>query len=642
MSFIPQFPAPISREIWENKYRYQPLNENGQKHSGSDEDLASTFLRVAKAVAAVEKKNKRSEDFWTEKFYEAMADFSFLPAGRILAGAGTHRKVTLFNCFVMGTIEDDLGSIFENLKEAALTMQQGGGIGQDFSTLRPRGALVQSIGADASGPVSYMRVWDSMCQTIMSAGTRRGAMMATLRCDHPDIEAFIDIKSDPNQLRNFNLSVLITDAFMEAVKKGAKWPLIFNKTIFRIVSAQDLWQRIMRANYNYAEPGVIFIDRVNRENNLHYLESISATNPCGEQPLPPYGACLLGSLNLTKFIKKPFSREAKIDFKRIEEITQIAIRFLDNVISISRFPLKAQKKEALSKRRIGLGITGLADALIMLGIPYNSVIAEKFSQDLMKTISHAAYLESCHLSREKGSFPLFRETHFLKSPNIQRQDKLVRKEISKHGIRNGCLTSIAPTGTISLFAGNVSSGIEPVFNFHTRRRIVDKSGATHEEILQDYIYARYISEFGEDKNLPKYFITMNDLKPQDHLRIQAAVQPYIDSSISKTINCPSDLPFEDFTSIYEEAYRLGLKGCTTFRPNPITGAVLTPLDIPPPHQENPKLQTTKTKIENFPITNNQKPRSIDIAHICPRCGLPKLLKIGSCWMCQSCGFSSCG
>jgi ribonucleoside-diphosphate reductase alpha chain len=574
------FPAPISREIWDQKYRLKVPDGNGRAGQPSDADLQDTFQRVADAVAAAEPGGKKSRKAWGKTFYEAISDFGFLPAGRILAGAGTGREVTLFNCFVMGRIEDDLGSIFENVKEAALTMQQGGGIGHDFSTLRPKGALVRSIGADASGPVSFMDVWDAMCRTIMSAGARRGAMMATMRCDHPDIEAFIDAKADAARLRNFNLSVLVTDGFMDAVTRDAPWPLVFDGRVYREVSAKALWERIMRATYDYAEPGVIFIDRVNHQNNLGYAETIHATNPCGEQPLPPYGACLLGSINLTRFVTRPFAADAALDIPRIEERVRVAVRFLDNVINVSGFPLAAQLHEAKAKRRIGLGITGLADALIMLGARYGSDRAQALAGDWMAAISHAAYLASTEIAREKGAFPLFEPDLYLERPHIQAHDKEVRKAIAKHGIRNGCVTSIAPTGTISLFAGNVSSGIEPVFDFLTRRRILDAAGHAREEILEDYAFALYKAQGGNTGDLPEAFVTANDLTPRDHLRMQAAVQRHVDSSISKTINCPVDLPFDAFMSIYREAFELGLKGCTTYRPNLVTGAVLAPVDAP--------------------------------------------------------------
>ncbi|OYW53926.1 MAG: ribonucleoside-diphosphate reductase, adenosylcobalamin-dependent [Hyphomicrobium sp. 32-62-53] len=581
------FLAPISREIWEQKYRFIVPGGDGAGPGmrlgpeAGDRDVLDTFERVGRAVASVEK-GKKARAAWESRFVDAISDFGFLPAGRILAGAGTGREVTLFNCFVMGRIEDDLASIFDNVKEAALTMQQGGGIGHDFSTLRPKGALVRSIGADASGPVSFMDVWDAMCRTIMSAGARRGAMMATLRCDHPDIEAFIDAKSDPARLRNFNLSVLVTDAFMDAVARDAPWPLMFDGQVYLEIPARGLWERLMRATYDYAEPGVIFIDRVNRQNNLGYLEAIHATNPCGEQPLPPYGACLLGSINLTRFVTRPFSADAALDMAALDERVRTAVRFLDNVIDISNYPLPAQRHEAKAKRRIGLGLTGLADTLIMLGVRYGSDRAVQLAGDWMGAISRAAYLASSEIAREKGAFALFERERYLERPHVAALDPDVRKAIAKHGIRNGCLTSIAPTGTISLFAGNVSSGIEPVFDFRMRRRILDASGAAREEVLEDFAYAAYVRGGGDAAALPKAFVTAGDLSPHEHLRMQAAVQRHVDSSISKTINCPIEITFADFMSVYREAYDLGLKGCTTYRPNDVTGAVLSPVDADAP------------------------------------------------------------
>jgi ribonucleoside-diphosphate reductase alpha chain len=412
-----------------------------------DRVIADTWDRVARAVAAAEP--KRARERWAGRFAEAMVDFAFLPAGRILAGAGTGRGVTLFNCFVMGCIEDDLGSIFENVKEAALTMQQGGGIGHDFSTLRPKGALVKSIGADASGPVSFMDVWDAMCRTIMSAGARRGAMMATLRCDHPDIEAFIDAKANPARLRNFNLSVLVTDDFIRAVRGDEAWDLIFGGKIYRTISARDLWASIMRATYEYAEPGVVFIDRINAANNLAYCEEISATNPCGEQPLPPHGACLLGSINLARLVDRPFAPDASLDMARLETLTTTAVRFLDDAIDVSNYPLPAQKKEAKAKRRIGLGVTGLADALILCGVRYGTPKAVMLAEGWMAGIKKAAYLASAELARKKGAFPLYDAERFLASPNAQRLPEDVRGAITRSGMRNGLITSVAPTGTMS-------------------------------------------------------------------------------------------------------------------------------------------------------------------------------------------------
>lgn len=602
------FLAPISREIWEQKYRFKTApGIDVPDASAVDADLEATFQRVAGSVASVEG-GKKSRAGWTSRFFDAMSDFGFLPAGRILAGAGTGRQVTLFNCFVMGRIEDDLSSIFENVKQAARTMQQGGGIGHDFSTLRPRGALVNSIGADASGPVSFMDVWDSMCRTIMSAGARRGAMMATMRCDHPDIEDFIDAKADAARLRNFNLSVLVTDAFMDAVAKEATWPLVFEGKVYRRISARALWERLMRATYDYAEPGVVFIDRVNHQNNLGYLETIHATNPCGEQPLPPYGACLLGSINLTAFVQRAFRTDAALDLATLEQRVRIAVRFLDNVIDVSGYPLPAQRYEAQSKRRIGLGVTGLADTLIMLGVRYGTPRAVQLAGDWMAAISRAAYLASSELAREKGAFPLFDREHFLKRPHVAALDAEVRKTIARHGIRNGCLTSIAPTGTISLFAGNVSSGIEPVFDFRMRRRILDRSGSAREETLEDFAYARYRRQGGNIDALPEAFVTTNDLTPGEHLAMQAAVQAHVDSSISKTINCPVDIPFESFASIYRQAYDLGLKGCTTYRPNAITGAVLSPVEAPEPaHQQSASKESVSQIAMAAPLTAGAPP-----------------------------------
>jgi ribonucleoside-diphosphate reductase alpha chain len=912
-----------------------------------DLTLADTWQRVAGAIAAAEPETSRER--WTKTFADVMADLSFLPAGRILAGAGAGRGVTLFNCFVMGRIGDDLGSIFANVQEAALTMQQGGGIGHDFSTLRPKGAPVKSIGADASGPVSFMDVWDAMCRTIMSAGARRGAMMGTLRCDHPDIEAFVDVKADPARLRNFNLSVLVTDAFIAAVRSGAPWDLVFEGKVYRTVDARALWDRIMRATYDYAEPGVVFIDRINAQNNLAYCETISATNPCipgdtwvhtadgprqvkdlvgkpfvarvqgsdyasaaggffstghkpllrletaegytlrltadhsvrrcaalsryradddwcragdlaigdlvvindhrakpawsgkltseegyllgllvgdgclksdkaivsvwqpaeavgcgsapgpqsvmsealraactlphrsdfagwvevkgrnehrlslaalkalaeavgmrpgdkaitplleetssdcyrgflrgffdadgsvqgaqtkgvsvrlaqsdlarlqatqrmllrlgiastlyrnrrpagssrlpdgrgghggyptqpqhelvvsgdnllqfaelvgfsdhdkahrlnialaayrralnrerstariaaiveegveevfdvqipgvnafdaggflvhncGEQPLPPYGACLLGSINLARLVEDPFTAEAKLDEARLGALTATAVRFLDNAIDVSNYPLPAQREEAKAKRRIGLGVTGLADALILCGVRYGTPEAAALAKRWMAAIERAAYLASAELAGEKGAFPLYDAERFLAAPGIRRLPEDVRAAIARHGLRNGLITSIAPTGTISLLAGNVSSGIEPVFDFRYERRVLERDGTTRTEEVEDYAHALYRERFGAAAALTDAFVTAEELSPRAHLAMQAAVQAHVDSSISKTINCPADLSFEAFEDVYLEAYDLGLKGCTTYRPNAVTGAVLS-------------------------------------------------------------------
>ncbi len=937
--------APISQQIWDMKYRLK-----GPDGYPLDQTLEDSWRRVAQALAAAEPNPAQ----WQPVFEAALADFRFLPAGRILAGAGSARKVTLFNCFVMGSIPDDMGGIFEHLKEAALTMQQGGGIGYDFSTLRPRGALVRGVGADASGPLSFMDVWDAMCRTIMSAGHRRGAMMATLRCDHPDIEAFIAAKQEPGRLRMFNLSVLVSDTFMQAVRDNQPWELHFGGTTYKTLQARELWERIMRATYAYAEPGVIFIDRINQRNNLHYCETISATNPCiaaeswistsegprqvheligrrftalvngqphasgpegffatgeqpllrlttreghslrltadhpvlavtrltrfshetawrkagelrpgdhimlhdhrsalpwsdsgssvhdkdegyliglllgdgtlkqdkavlsvwrqrraangdaapdgadgimaavlqaaahlphradfrgwwpvtgrdewrlslaaltqlaarlglapgqpkaitpamerssagfhcgllrglfdsdgsvqgsqekgvsirlsqsdaallqaaqrmllrlgihatlyrqrrpaaaralpdgrgglrlydcaaqhelvlagenvvrfaavigfrdtakaarlaqlltayrrrpnrerfiatvatlapdgievvydarvpgphafdanglyvhncGEQPLPPYGACLLGSINLARLVTRPFEPDAALDLAALRQLTGAAVRMLDNAIDVSNFPLPQQAEEAQQKRRIGLGVTGLADALILCGARYGAPASLALIETWLQVLRDAAYRTSVELAREKGAFPLFEAAAYLAGPGIAELPEDIRAGIAAHGIRNALLTSIAPTGTISLLADNISSGLEPVFAFSYTRNVLLPDGSRREEEVSDYALRLHQRLKGEQAPLGPAFVDAQALAPEDHLRVQAAVQKYIDSSISKTINLPEDISFAAFKDVYSLAYDLGCKGCTTYRPNDVTGAVL--------------------------------------------------------------------
>ena len=557
--------APISRQIWDAKYRLKDA-------AGEPIDLTieDSWRRVAQALAAAEK----SPAEWESRFYEALSGFKFLPAGRILAGAGTGRRVTLFNCFVMGDIEDDLASIFSHLREAALTMQQGGGIGYDFSTLRPKGAPVRGVSADASGPLSFMDVWDSMCRTIMSAGARRGAMMATMRCDHPDIEAFIEAKREPGRLRNFNLSVLATDPFMAAVDADADWPLVFGGRTYKTLRARALFDSITRATYDYAEPGVIFIDRINARNNLAYCETIRSTNPCGEQPLPPYGACLLGSINLARLIQDPFTPEARLDESALQQMVMVAVRMLDNTIDVSGFPLEAQRQEALAKRRIGLGMTGLADALMMAGLRYGAPSAVATAGDWAHQIERAAYIASAELAAEKGAFPLYDRDAYLAGETVRGLDLDIRALIAQHGMRNGLVTSVAPTGTISLVADNVSSGVEPVFALAYTRKVTQPDGSKLEEEVSNYALRQFRAIHGEAAPLPEYFVTAKDLSPADHVAMQAAVQKHVDSAISKTVNVPEDIGFADFQNVYLDAYRSGCKGCTTYRPNAITGSVL--------------------------------------------------------------------
>ncbi len=933
--------AAVSQQIWDMKYRLKQPDG-----TPLDKTIEDSWRRVAKALAAAEPEASRATQ--EEAFFQAMKDFRVLPAGRILSGAGTDRRVTLFNCFVMGDIPDDMAGIFQHLKEAALTMQQGGGIGYDFSTLRPKGAPVKGVGADASGPLSFMDVWDAMCRTIMSAGSRRGAMMATLACDHPDIEAFIDAKREPGRLRMFNLSVLVTDAFMAAVKADDAWQLKFEGMVYRTVPARELWDRIMRSTYAFAEPGVIFIDRINRMNNLWYCENIHATNPCvtadtwvmtqdgprqveeligrrfaaivdgrahdaphgffttgrkpvlrlrtaqgyelrltanhpvrrvtdltrertawewtpagkiapgdqvmlgdhrqgaewpgrysegegyliglligdgtlksdkavisvwqrpavangapadsgvsavmaralaaakslphrsdfqgwvavpgrgewrlatgavkglaaelgmapghnritpamerasaafcrgllrglfdtdgsvqgsqakgvsvrlaqndevtlsaaqrmllrfgvastlyrerrpagprlmpdgkggigtydgaaqhelvvsganlqefarrigfgdsekagrlaaalggyqrapnrerftavveaieadgeaevfdvsvpgvnsfdangltvhncGEQPLPAYGTCLLGSINLARLVSQPFTESARLDEAELASLTRTAVRMLDDVIEVSNYPLPEHRNEATTKRRIGLGVTGLADALLMCRVRYGGREAVKLTERWMAVLRREAYLASAELAREKGPFPLFDRDKYLAGESIKALDADVQDAIAKHGIRNALLTSIAPTGTISLLADNVSSGLEPVFSYSYRRNILMPDGTRREEEVTDYAVRVWHRLMGEDSPLPEWFVDAQSLTPADHVVMQAAVQKYVDSSISKTINVPESISFDDFKDVYTQAYEQGCKGCTTYRPNDVTGSVL--------------------------------------------------------------------
>ena len=582
-----EFANEISRHVWQTKYRFAD-------HDQFERGIADSWRRMARALATVEPKDA---EHWEQRFFSLLQDFKFLPGGRIQAGAGTARNVTLFNCFVMGPVEDSIPGIFRALEEGAVTMQQGGGIGIDFSTLRPRGAQAKAAGGVASGPVSFMHVWDAMCGTILSTGARRGAMMATLRCDHPDIEEFVTAKQQSGQLRRFNLSVQVTDAFITAVRNDADWPLSFPAAAFegegetiarqwpgsagpvpcrvvRHVRARALWDMILRGTYDYAEPGVLFIDRINRLNNLWYREHISATNPCGEIPLPPYGACDLGSLNLTRFIGAPFTPQAHIDQESLAESTNVAVRLLDNVIDASRFPLPLQAENARGSRRVGLGITGLADALVMLGLRYDSAQSLAVATEIMRLICHSAYRTSIALGREKGCFPYFESEKYLQGSFIRTLPQDIRRGIAEQGIRNSHLIAIAPTGTISLLAGNVSSGLEPIFAASYQRKVLTEDGTPKEFLLTDHALELWRAA-ARKSGVPDGFITTAELPVTAHLAMQAALQPFVDNSISKTINVPQSCPFDEFKRIYDLAYDQGLKGCTTFRPNPVTGAVLS-------------------------------------------------------------------
>jgi ribonucleoside-diphosphate reductase alpha chain len=580
------FLEPISELVWDIKYRYR----HNQKII--DKTIEKTWLRVAKAIAKAEKKEDRLS--WQHQFYDILENFQFLPGGRILAGAGTKHTVTLFNCFVM-PVSDSLNSIFDALKEGALTLQQGGGVGYDFSTLRPSGFPVTHAGAIASGPVSFMRIWNAMCATMQSTGARRGAMMGILRCDHPDIEEFIHAKSDPKELRHFNVSVLVTDEFMQAVKNNAEWELVFPTDeaeniegvfrrwsgsrepvacrVIKRVKARSLWEKMIKSAYDFAEPGVLFEDTINRKNNLWYREWLSATNPCGEIPLPIYGACNLGAINLTQFVLNPYSEAVSFNWEKLEKISRIATRFLDNVIDVSRYPLKAQKQQALSTRRIGLGMTGLADIFVMMGVKYGSDDSLKLADRVMKLISKTTWQTSIDLAQEKGVFPFYEKEKYLQGDFVKQLPNEIQQQIEKHGVRNSHHNTIAPTGTISLLANNVSNGIEPVFSEHYQRVIRTPQDESMKVSVMDY--ALRVWREKNNVTLPPNWMDSHSLTPEDHLKIQAAVQPYIDNAISKTINIPVDFPFEKLTEVYSQAYELGLKGCTIFRPNDITGSVLT-------------------------------------------------------------------
>ncbi len=583
------FQQPISAEIWDVKYRYRHRDQI------KDQTIEDTWHRVASAVAKAEKPAHRAA--WQQKFYDVLEQFRFLPGGRILAGAGTKHKVTLFNCFVMDLPEDSLTGIFHALKEGALTLQAGGGVGYDFSVLRPRGQLVKKTGIAASGPVSFMRIWNTMCGILLSTGTRRGAMMGVMRCDHPDIEEFILAKDNPAELRHFNVSVLVSDAFMQAVKQDADWNLVFPVAndevagedivlqpwgmhrepvacrIYRRIKARALWQQIIQSAYHFAEPGVLFEETINRMNNLWYREHITATNPCGEIPLPPYGACNLGSLNLTQFVKNPFSPDATLDWTAIENVAAIATRFLDDVIDVSRYPLRAQHHEAHATRRIGLGLTGLADILVMLGVRYGSEESLRLTHQVMKVIAETTWETSIQLAEEKGVFPLFQAEPYLQGGFVKNLSTALREKILKHGVRNSHHNTIAPTGTISVLANNVSSGLEPIFSEAYERHVLLPSGERKSFRVNDYALQLW-RQRNKTESLPPAWIDSQTLLPEDHLNIQCAVQPYIDNAISKTINLPENFPFEQLHEVYTQAYTLGLKGCTIFRPNPVTGSVL--------------------------------------------------------------------
>ena len=579
----------------------QPISQDvlAEKYLAAGEQTAEDlFRRVSKALADQEKPELRAE--WAEKFFQNM-QAGAIGAGRIMAAAGLDTKATLINCFVQPVADatngfDEHGNpgIYTALSQAAETMRRGGGVGYDFSNLRPKGAKVKGTNSFASGPCSFIDVFDASCTTVESAGARRGAQMGVMRIDHPDVLDFITAKRQKGRWNNFNVSVGVTSAFMQAVESDAQWELVHiatpsdnqieegahqredGKWVYRTVAARELWDTIMKSAYDFAEPGILFIDNINTDNNLYYAETIAATNPCGEQPLPPYGCCDLGPIILTKFVRDAFTENAHFDFEAFRAAVSIQVRMLDNVLDATVWPLPEQHKESQQKRRIGVGFTGLGDALIMLGLKYNSEAGVAQGEDIARNMRDAAYLASVELAKEKGAFPLFDADKYLQSGFTQRLPEEIRAAIRKHGIRNSHLLSIAPTGTVSLaFADNASNGIEPPFSWTYQRKKRTADGGNAFYTVEDHAYRLYKAKFGADAELPAYFVSALEMTAAEHVAMMRAVQPYIDTAISKTVNIPADYPFEDFKNLYMESWKAGLKGCATYRPNDTLGAVLS-------------------------------------------------------------------
>lgn len=628
LDLAPAYNNPIAIDVWKDKYRY--VREDGTSDETTPED---SLERVVRGVYSVDP----SPTALAEAL-DAVLNRQFIPAGRIQAGAGTEKAVTLINCYVNEDIDDSMVGIMSGLNTAALTMQQGGGVGTDFSTIRPKGAIVRATGSVSSGILPFMRMWNSMCGTIMSSGSRRGAMMGTLADWHPDVLDFIEAKTKAGELTNFNVSVLVSDAFMAAVEADADWNLGFGVPpathvagdeclsldhhpafaqtdeqqaigrrmanmrekdgqrfyIHKTLKARELWDKITALTYDYAEPGTLFVSRINSLNNLQYCEYIHCTNPCGEQPLPPHNVCDLGSVNLALIVDRPFQDGVTIDFDRLRHLARVAVRFLDNVLDATRYPLQVQREEALSKRRIGVGITGLGNMLQMLGLRYGSPDALAVTHKVMAELTLACYHASADLAIERGAFPLCDNDAIGNAPFVQRVGTYELKtrgttdlleKIGQTGLRNGVILSIAPTGTISLGAGNIASGLEPTFSFKPmKRKVLQPDGSHKEYLVKDFGYFIYEQVHGETpyEDLPDYMRGAMELSVDEHLAMQAVCQEWTDSSISKTINCPADMSYEDFKEVYSKAYKLGLKGCTTYRPSGVRGSVLSEVATPSP------------------------------------------------------------